>query len=279
MPTLPQANVTCSLRQLSQLCVDVAGKLDYTPASDTVPYYRSKSLDRGRSFSRSHEPITNEHDIIYLTYIGRSSRPTSAESRKSRARSRSRRGSGIVQKKVESIPPHRRNSFTFDDLHHRIAEQIQETYGRSDVDVKQKQFFQTLALIQMEHHKMKKLNMSKSDREFLEKTFEEVKSLKSETNKMLRDANRKYESQYESPSPNKDVRRLTNRKPLDDMFLQRQRTRGRLKLKPLGGNRDLNMERIVSHDFYVRRRNNDWRYDMHKQQSRQYFKFGKLNLY
>lgn len=258
------------------LCIYVSGKSVYFDESGSpVPYYRSKSVDRISSYSLTHEPIVNEHDVIYLTYVGTTSRPTSAESRKSRARSRSRRGSGIIQKRVETVPPHRRNSFNFDELHHRINEQIHDTYGRADVDVKQKEFFQTLALIQLEHNKMKRLNMSKSDRKFLEKTFEQVKNLKSETNKVLKDANKKYESQFESQSPNREIHRLTKRKPLDDVFLQRQRTRGRLKLKPLGGNRNLDVDRVVSHDFYTRRKNSDWRYDMHKQQSRQYFKFGK----
>ena len=258
--------------------INVSGKsVFHENSGPAVPYYRSKSVDRGReiSFSSTHEPIVNEHDVIYLTYVGKSARPTSAESRKSRARSR--RGSGIVQKTVESVPPSRRASFTFDELHYKIIDQIKDTYGRSDVDVKQQQFFQSLALIQMEHNKINRLDMSKSDRKFLEKTFEEVKSLKSETNKMLKDVNRRYETQYESPSPHKDIPRVPNRKPLDDIYLQRQRTRGRLKLKPLGvGNRNVEMDKVVSHDFYTRRRNADYRYDVHKQQSRQYLKFGRF---
>ncbi|XP_053406637.1 uncharacterized protein LOC128559343 [Mercenaria mercenaria] len=203
----------------------------------TIPYYRSKSVDGSRVSSAPFDPVVNEKDVIRLTYTGSVSREnsmshTSIGSR--RGSFSSRRGSGIVQKKVDSVVPHMRGSYTFDDLQTRIYQQIYKIYGEPDTDLKNKQFFLTLAQMQSEHFRMKHMKLTKSDRQFLENMFQEVKNLKKETGKILRNSEHRYSTQFEHPSPvNEKVRRLPRGRQSESFLTKLPRTREKLRLKPI----------------------------------------------
>ena len=202
-----------------------------------VPYYRSKSLDGSDSSLSTFDPVVNEKDIIRLTYTGSTSRRNSV-SRSSQGSRRgsvsSRRGSGIVQKTVGSVVPHMRGSYTFDDLQTRIYQQIHKTYGEPDGDLKNKQFFSTLAQMQSDHFRMKRMKLNKSDRNFLEKMFEEMKNIKKETGKILKNSGKRYSTQFEQPSPVNDKLRSLPKGSQHETFLKKMpRTKENLKLRPL----------------------------------------------
>ncbi|KAH3787660.1 hypothetical protein DPMN_165787 [Dreissena polymorpha] len=236
-----------------------------------IPNYRSKSVDRHRREIPTFTPVTNEDDIISYTYTGRESRPMSEESVYSYLRgSTSRRKKGLVQKKVESVPPSSRLSYDFDDLQARIYQQIQKAYGQADSDVKHKQFFLSLAMMQREHNKLKHLNLSKRDRLLLEKSFDEMKSLKEETVRVLSGIEQKQVASAKasarsrrSPMEQK-LRGLMNRKPKEDPMLTKEKPKEKPRLKPI---RPAGEKRELVDDFYTRQRlTGDWRYNVHHEQ-------------
>lgn len=223
-----------------KLYIFVGHSVYFNDDDPAIPYYRSKSVESFRRKSATFGPVVNEKDVISLTYTGRLSRENTGDSRlgctsvSRRCSVSSRRGSGIVQKKVESVVPHMRRNYDFDDLQTRIYQQIQKIYGEPDADIKNKQFFLTLAQIQSEHVRMKHLKMSKSDRMFLEKMFEEMTNIKKETGKILRNSTTRYSTQFEYPSPvNDKVRRLPKGRQDDNFLTKMPKTRERFILKPI----------------------------------------------
>jgi hypothetical protein len=127
-----------------------------------------------------------------------------------------------------------RRSYTFDDLQTRIYQQIHKTYGEPDADLKNKQFFLTLAQMQSDHYRMKKMKLNESDRNFLEKMFEEMKYIQKETGKILQNSGKRYSTQFEQPSPVNDKLRSLPKGNQHETFLKRvPRQKEKLKLKPL----------------------------------------------
>lgn len=210
----------------------MTGKSVYFDKEDpNVPYYRSKSVDYSKEFTLTFEPVVNEQNVINVTYTGRARSSNMRASHRSR---RSRRGSGIVQKRVRSVPPHMRDEYTFNDLTTRIYQQIQKVYGEPDADEKHKQFFLTLAQIQSDHIRMKNMKITGDDRKFLEKMFSEVQNLKRETGRILRNSTKRYSTQFEQPSPvNAKLLNLPRGSREENFLKELPRSREKLRLKPL----------------------------------------------
>ncbi|XP_052770922.1 uncharacterized protein LOC128210611 [Mya arenaria] len=227
---------------------------------EQIPYYRSRSVEQGKRNSTTYRPVTNEDDIINITYTGRASRPTSRES--SYSRSSRRRRNSLVQKKVESVRPSDRTSYDFGDLQARIYQEIQNTYGAPDSDAKHKQFFLTLAVMQKEHNNLKRLKLSSSDKALLQKSFDEMKTLKKETNSILVESKKRTSPQSRPLSINSKLQSLMKKTPKEDYYLRRERSKERLRLKPLR-----NQNSVLKNDFYDRQRlKGDWRYNVHLEQ-------------
>ncbi|KAL4231713.1 hypothetical protein ACF0H5_009289 [Mactra antiquata] len=204
---------------------------------NNVPYYRSRSVDRINFKTKSFVPITNEHDVINVTYTGRTSRENSSVSMtrgNSRGSVHGRRGSGIVLKKVESVVPHLRDSYEFDDLQTRIYQQIQKLYGQPDADVKHKQFFSTLDKIQADHKRINKMKISDTDKKFLDKMFQAFQQLKAETGKILKNTTRRYsQTNKQAGSLNQKLLMLPPSRKNEDFLHKLPKTKEKLKLKPL----------------------------------------------
>lgn len=205
----------------------------------------------------TYAPVTNEVDVISFTYTGKASRPTSNTS------TYSRKGS-LVQKRVETIKPHRRPSYDFGDLQAQTYQEILAIYGQPGADPRNRDFFLTLAMMQKEHNNLKHLRLSKTDKAMLQKSFDEMKLLKQETNKILKESEKRT-----SPAPrrssliDKKLNALQSRKPKEDYFLPRPRSKEKLRLKPIPASKKVQLE----NDFYKRQRmTGDWRYNVHFEQ-------------
>lgn len=139
-------------------------------------------------------PKVTEPKLIHHAYTGIETINWSSGRIKSGKRPKSRKFS--VYKKVTVVPPNQRKSAMLSKLQGVVYRHINKVYGSSPRDVREKQFFEKLAQVQIDDMQRRYEMLAEKERKKLESKFRQREQLRRLRNKFEEDAWRRFMTQY-----------------------------------------------------------------------------------
>ena len=141
-------------------------------------------------------PRVTEPKQIHRAYTGMDTVNWSQKSARLKSARRSKSRNALVYRKVSVVPPSQRKSHMLSKLQGVVYRHINKVYGTSTKNMREKQFFERLADLQLKEYQKRYEMLAENEQRQLEMKYKQREQLRSLRKKFEDDAWRRFMTQY-----------------------------------------------------------------------------------